>query len=108
MEPISFKRHRFPPEVIQHAVWLDFRFTLSNHDGQTGLLWRGAAQTWPGRASSLQRTTIKQSGGKQSSADQATGAKDAEVQARRLSPAPALRILRAWAHAAWADATKTA
>jgi putative transposase len=29
MQPISFKRHRFPPDVIRHAVWLYFRFTLS-------------------------------------------------------------------------------
>ena len=29
MRPISFKRHRFPPEVIRQAVWLYFRFTLS-------------------------------------------------------------------------------
>ncbi|MEX0923725.1 MAG: hypothetical protein WDZ84_13220 [Rhodovibrionaceae bacterium] len=32
MTPISFKRHRFPPEVIQHAVWLYARFTLSFRD----------------------------------------------------------------------------
>jgi transposase-like protein len=32
MRPISFKRHRFPPEVIRHAVWLYFRFTLSIRD----------------------------------------------------------------------------
>jgi len=30
--PISFKRHRFPPEVIRYAVWLYFRFTLSIRD----------------------------------------------------------------------------
>ncbi len=29
MKPISYKRHRFPPDVIRHAVWLYFRFTLS-------------------------------------------------------------------------------
>jgi putative transposase len=27
--PISFKRHRFPPDVIRIAVWLYFWFTLS-------------------------------------------------------------------------------
>ncbi|MDP1631218.1 MAG: IS6 family transposase [Caulobacter sp.] len=32
MRPISFKWHRFPPEVIRHAVWLYFRFTLSIRD----------------------------------------------------------------------------
>jgi putative transposase len=26
MQNISFKRHRFPPEVIRHAVWLYARF----------------------------------------------------------------------------------
>src|SRR5919107_1330838 len=27
--PISYKRHRFPPEIIARAVWLYFRFPLS-------------------------------------------------------------------------------
>ncbi len=26
---ISYKRHRFPKDVIQHAVWPYFRFTMS-------------------------------------------------------------------------------
>jgi putative transposase len=26
---ISYKNHRFPPQVIAHAVWLYFRFPLS-------------------------------------------------------------------------------
>jgi transposase-like protein len=30
--PISYRRHRFPPVVIQHAVWLYLRFTLSYRD----------------------------------------------------------------------------
>jgi hypothetical protein len=29
VEPISYKGHRFPPDVIRQAVWLYFRFTLS-------------------------------------------------------------------------------
>jgi putative transposase len=28
----AFKRHRFPGEVIRHAVWLYFRFTPSLRD----------------------------------------------------------------------------
>ena len=32
MQLISFKRHRFPPDVIRYAVWLYFRFTLSVRD----------------------------------------------------------------------------
>jgi hypothetical protein len=32
IQPISFKRHRFPADVIRQAVWLYFRFTLSIGD----------------------------------------------------------------------------
>ena len=32
MPPISYARHQFPPEVIQHAVGLYLRFTLSHRD----------------------------------------------------------------------------
>src|SRR3954468_14891522 len=28
----SYKRHRFPPAIIGHAVWLYFRFALSYRD----------------------------------------------------------------------------
>jgi putative transposase len=38
---ISYKRHRFPPVVIQHAVWLYFRFTLSLRDVEEMLAQRG-------------------------------------------------------------------
>ena len=41
MAPISFKRHRFPPEIIQHAVWLYARFTLSFRDVEDLLAERG-------------------------------------------------------------------
>jgi transposase-like protein len=29
MPLISYARHQFPPVLIQHAVWLYLRFTLS-------------------------------------------------------------------------------
>jgi putative transposase len=32
MSNISYSRHRFPPEIIQYAVWLYFRFPLSYRD----------------------------------------------------------------------------
>ena len=32
MAEISYRRHRFPSDVIQHAVWLYLRFTLSYRD----------------------------------------------------------------------------
>ncbi len=41
MPPISFKRHRFPPDVIRQAVWLYFRFTLSFRDVEEVLAQRG-------------------------------------------------------------------
>jgi hypothetical protein len=41
MKPISYKRHRFPADVIRHAVWLYFRFTLSPRDVEALLAERG-------------------------------------------------------------------
>jgi putative transposase len=39
--PISYKRHRFPPPIIAHAVWLNFRFPLSLRLVEELLLERG-------------------------------------------------------------------
>jgi len=41
MQKISFDRHRFPPELIVHAVWLYARFTLSFRDIEDLLAERG-------------------------------------------------------------------
>lgn len=41
MRPLLFKRHRFPADVIRHAVWLYFRFTLSFRDVEEMLAQRG-------------------------------------------------------------------
>jgi putative transposase len=41
MIPIFYARHRFPPEVIPHAVWLYLRFTLSYRDVEDLLTERG-------------------------------------------------------------------
>jgi putative transposase len=41
MQKISFSRHRFPPLIIQHAVWLYARFTLSYRDVEDLLAERG-------------------------------------------------------------------
>ena len=41
MQSVSFKRHRFPPDVIRQAVWLYFRFTLSFRDVEEMLAQRG-------------------------------------------------------------------
>jgi putative transposase len=41
MRPISYVRHRFPPDIICHAVWLYLRFTLSYRDVEDLLAARG-------------------------------------------------------------------
>jgi putative transposase len=41
MDNICFKRHRFPPDIIRHAVWLYARFTLSYRDVEDLLAERG-------------------------------------------------------------------
>ena len=41
MAEISYRRHRFPPVIIQHAVWLYLRFTLSYRDVDELLAERG-------------------------------------------------------------------
>src|SRR6266566_3321029 len=41
MEQLSYRRHRFPPPIIQHAIWLYLRFTLSYRDVEELLAERG-------------------------------------------------------------------
>ncbi len=37
----TYKRHRFPPDIISYAVWLYFRFNLSHRDIEDILAQRG-------------------------------------------------------------------
>jgi putative transposase len=41
MKLLSFKRHRFPPDIIRYAIWLYARFTLSFRDVEELLAERG-------------------------------------------------------------------
>src|SRR6266571_9248581 len=41
MRPLSYAGYRFPPEIVQHAVWLYLRFTLSFRDVEELLAERG-------------------------------------------------------------------
>src|SRR6476660_7270189 len=41
-----YKRHRFPPMIIGHAVWLYFRFALSYRDVEELLAERGVFVTY--------------------------------------------------------------
>ena len=40
MQTVSFKRHRFPPDVIRRDLWLYYRFTLSLRDVEEMLAQR--------------------------------------------------------------------
>ncbi len=41
MIQLSFKRHRFPPSIMRHSIWLYARFTLSLRDVEEMLAERG-------------------------------------------------------------------
>jgi transposase-like protein len=41
MQKISYRRHRFHPDIIRRAVWLYFRFTMSYRDVEELLAERG-------------------------------------------------------------------
>ena len=41
MKSISLKRHRIPADVIRHAVWLYFRFSLGLRDVEELMAQRG-------------------------------------------------------------------
>jgi putative transposase len=42
----TYNNHRFPPEIISHAVWLYFRFSLSYRDVEELLFERGIVVTY--------------------------------------------------------------
>ncbi len=44
-EPATYHRHRFPAEIISHAVWLYHVFSLSLRDVELILAERGIAVT---------------------------------------------------------------
>jgi putative transposase len=51
MAEISYRRHRFPPAIIQHAVWVYLRFTLSYRDVEE--LWPSGGSTFPMKPSGV-------------------------------------------------------
>ncbi len=50
MSSNPYRRHRFPPEVIAHAVWLYYRFPLSLRDVEELLAARGSVSNSSRRA----------------------------------------------------------
>jgi transposase-like protein len=50
----TYKRHRFPPDIISYAVWLYYRFKFSHRDIEDLLAERGLT---------VSREAIRPSGG---------------------------------------------
>ena len=46
MTKISYSGYRFPSEIIQQAIWLYVRYTLSFRDVEDLLAERGIAVSW--------------------------------------------------------------
>ena len=44
--PSLYRRHRFPSEIISHAVWLYFRFALSYREVEEIMAVRGVIVTY--------------------------------------------------------------
>jgi len=65
MALLSYRRHRFPAEIIQHAIWLYLRFTLSYRDVEELLAERGL---------DISYETVRPLGAEVRSVDRATAA----------------------------------
>jgi len=65
MQKISYARYRFPPAIIQHAVWLYFRFPLSYRDVEDMLAERGIDVSYE----SIRRWSVKFGGRKNNRAE---------------------------------------
>jgi hypothetical protein len=83
MKKISYCGYRFPPEIINQAIWLYLRFTLSFRDVEDLL---------------AERAMEEQSGREFASADPTAGAQDAALQERGLSPEVSLNPRRRLQH----------
>ena len=51
----SYKRHRYPAEIIAHTVWLYFRFSLSFRDVEELMAVRGVSVSYE----TVRRWTLK-------------------------------------------------
>ena len=86
MPHLSYRRHRFPPPIIQHAIWLDLRFTLSYRDVEELLAERGLGISYE----TVRRWVLKFGSG-------------IARKLRRCRPRPS-GVFRAEAAAQWQDA----
>ena len=46
MQALSYSGYRFPPAIIQHAIWLYLRFTLSFRDVEDLMAERGVTVSY--------------------------------------------------------------
>src|SRR4030088_2182707 len=95
MDQLSYCRHRFPSAVIQHAIWLYLRFTLSYRDVEDLLAERGLAVSYE----TVRRWVLKVTIWPVASAEPAP---TEQSEASAAEPAPTLRFIhqsRAWARA---------
>jgi putative transposase len=56
---LSYCRHRFPPPIIQHAIWLYRRFTLSYRDVEDLLAERGLDLSYELQRNLVPRSTLR-------------------------------------------------
>jgi putative transposase len=54
-QKISYKRHRFPPQIIAHVFWLYVRFNLSLREVKEMMLVRGVDVSYE----TIRRWTVK-------------------------------------------------
>ena len=52
MAPLCSRRHRFPPEIFQYAIWLHLRFTRSYIET--------LRNCWPNEGSKSRRSAFRQ------------------------------------------------
>ena len=65
----TYKRHRFPPDIIAYAVWLYYRFNLSHRDIEDLLAERGITVTRESFAYGTQSTRCAHGAGSASSSE---------------------------------------
>src|SRR5436305_1446965 len=109
MDQLSYRRHRFPPVIIQHAIWLYLRFTLSYRDVEELLAERGlevSYETVRRRERKMHR--FKSAASAQRFLNMHAAVHNTFNLQRHLISRSTLRIFRAEAAASWQAAVAAA
>jgi transposase-like protein len=106
-----YRRHRFPPEVISHAVWLNFRFPLSLRIVEEMLAERGICVSYEQRTRRRERIMKRFKSARQAQRFLSVPRSDREYLPRPPYPesttAVDRRAARETAFAGWREITKT-